>query len=73
MEKFCHAQECRHDCPTGNCMMKPGPQRDRIALLEGALANAHEVFAAEIEGLHKIILMNQPDYKRTIVASVDGL
>jgi hypothetical protein len=37
---------------------------DRIELDEGALATAHEVFAAEIEGLHKIIEMNQPGYKR---------
>lgn len=29
--------------------------------------------AAEIEGLHKIIEMNQPGYKREIVSSVDGL
>lgn len=29
--------------------------------------------ADEIEALHKVIEMNQPDYKRTIVASVDGL
>lgn len=45
----------------------------KIEQLEAALKTAHDVFAGEIEGLHKIILMNQPDYKRTIVASVDGL
>lgn len=46
---------------------------NRLELVEGALKTAHDVFAAEIEGLHKIILMNQPGYKRTIVASVDDL
>ena len=32
-----------------------GEAADRIELLEGALANAHKVFAAEVEGLQRII------------------
>lgn len=46
---------------------------DRIEMLEAAAKQAHQVFAAEIEGLHKIIEMNKPDYKRTVVVSIDGL
>lgn len=45
---------------------------ERIEMLEAPSATTHELFAAEIESLHKIIEMNRPDYKRTIVSSVEG-
>lgn len=53
------------------CRANPKKAAAEIARLQGALKIVRDIIAAE--GLDKIIEMNQPDYKRTIVASVDGL